>query len=236
MKTIYGLIAATALTGFVVTASPAEAKKRDREYVSASGPMSTKGDGEKLGRGADYFVVCFPGGLPHVTGSRPCTWTPTEFDQLQYLDGVCRAQMRGMRPSALKSITTTFARNVPGAALGGFLGAKGAAFKGVKAISYGKYNGIATGGGSLGGGITAHAYGKHYSIAGCMDAFVSEAKRDTPGVLKGIRIVYNAFPTRGHRVRKPDGPGTPHRDYTREDSQSGRDSNEDHDDTNAQPR
>ena len=172
---------------------------------------ATAKDSKYVGNGS-YFMFVMPSHLAHVNGSpsSPTAFTSTEADQLQQLDNECHIQLDHKRPSMLKSVGLTAIRNVPGVVAGTAISAM-EAFPLVPGIAktYSIFEAGPALGGSIGAGITGHEYGKHYLQSACMAAAVAEAKKEFPGVLHGILIIPNAFPVNGHRIRRPDGPGTP---------------------------
>lgn len=172
-------------------------------------PAMARDNHDKLGSG-DYFVVVWPGGTPHTTGDAPGVYTTTEFDRMQYWDSACHQQLDKMRPSEFKSIFLTMLRNIPGAVAGGALGAMAGGFAGggISAGDYGAYNGIATGGGSIGAGITGHEYGKHYLHGMCMQTML-EMARARGLISRDVRVLINPFPVNGHASKRPGGAATP---------------------------
>ena len=159
----------------------------------------------------EYFLVKYPGNLPHVEDAAPAaTYGIEEFDQLAYLDRDCRQQMASQVPSTLKSVATTTLRTAIPMAIGGGIGTgQGishvtSAVKGYAA--YGAWSAGGSGaGGGIGGGIDRHLTGNRYAIAGCMNANVAEAKKQD-GALKGINPVFNADAVNGKSWTRPSGP------------------------------
>lgn len=171
--------------------------------LGACGTIGTPKPNE-IGSG-EYFLYRYPGNLPHVAYSPPAEWTGKQFDQLQYLDADCRAQMRPQVPSAAKSVGTTMVRNLPGMILGTAAGAKWAFGSAVSATAYGKYGGVAGAGNVIGTAIDRHAAGNRDAVGGCMTYAVNYAhSRDHQ--LSGIGVIYNVDAVNGRPLRRP-GPG-----------------------------
>jgi len=165
--------------------------------------------GEKLGKG-DYFVQVAP--LVDADGNvTPQRLTTGQFDLIDKLDDLCRIDAKKYSPSEFKTVFITMLRNVPGAALGGGLGALAGGFTNsmISPTDYGLYNGIATAGGSFGNGFAAQSYGKKGYMGLCMTNAVTEVKRQQPQLLRRVYIIYNTFPVNGHAIKRSDLPNAP---------------------------